>query len=272
MDSPIKWVGGKSKSLKYLLPLIPPHEGYVEVFCGAGWLLFANPPSKWEVINDLDENLSNFWCVLQKNEKEFIDTFKFEIISRSVFNKYKEIYKSKSYTNDIERAHILYYLLKAGTGASLPDGGGCGFGRCRGRSRLQLGKLPKDIVAAHNRLLNVTIECQDFSKIIEYYDSENTFFYLDPPYRKTNRSSYPVGKFTDEDYCDLNNLCVNMKGKFLLSINDDNFIRALFSKFNIIEINIPYSGSNTKKGREKYPELIISNYNHDLVPPKRIFE
>ena len=71
MNSPIKWVGGKSKSLKYLLPLIPDHEGYVEVFGGAGWLLFAKPPSKWEILNDLDENLSNFWNVIQENEKEF---------------------------------------------------------------------------------------------------------------------------------------------------------------------------------------------------------
>lgn len=260
MKSPIKWVGGKSKSLKYLRPLIPPHEGYVEVFGGAGWLLFDKEPSKWEVLNDLDENLSNFWSVIQKNEKEFIETFNFEVISRSIFNKYKEIYKTKSYTDNIHKAHILYYLLKAGTGASLPDGGGCGFGTSKGVSRLRLDKLSNDIAQAHNRLLKVTIECQDFKDIIRYYDTEDTFFYLDPPYRNTSRSSYPVGKFTDEDYVALSILCKNIKGKFLLSINDDNFIKGLFSSFNITHINIPYSGSNQQKGRENYPELIIKNY------------
>ena len=260
MRSPIKWVGGKSKSIKYLLPLIPSHEGYVEVFGGAGWLLFAKSPSKWEVINDLDENLSNFWIVLKEKENEFIDSFKYEVISRSIFNKYKEIYKNKTYINNIDKAHILYYLLKAGTGASLPDGGGCGFGKSKGVSRLRLDKLPNDIVQAHNRLLNVTIECQDFRDIMSYYDAENTFFYLDPPYRDTSRSSYPVGKFTDKDYYDLSNLCKNLKGKFLLSINDDDFIKNLFSDFNIRHINIPYSGSNQKKGRKNYPELIITNY------------
>lgn len=260
LKSPIKWVGGKSKSLKYLLPLIPSHKGYVEVFGGAGWLLFAKEPSDWEVLNDLDENLSNFWRVIQKNEKDFINTFQFEIISRSIFNEYKEIYKTKAYTDNIHKAHILYYLLKAGTGASLPDGGGCGFGKCKGISRLRLDKLPSDINEAHNRLIKVTIECQDFKDIIRYYDTENTFFYLDPPYRNTSRSSYPVGKFTDKDYIDLSTLCTNMKGKFLLSINEDIFIRSLFSKFNITNIEVPYSGSNKKKGRKKYPELIITNY------------
>lgn len=260
MNSPIKWVGGKSESLKYLLPLIPSHEGYVEVFGGAGWLLFAKPPSKWEVLNDLDENLSNFWNVIQKNSEDFINSFEFEIISRSNFNEYKKIYKTKSYIDNINRAHILYYLLKAGTGASLPDGGGCGFGRCKGISRLRLDKLPEDIRQAHTRLLKVTIECKDFKNIIDYYDSKNTFFYLDPPYRNTTRSSYPVGNFTDNDYIDLYNLCAKMQGKFLLSINDDAFIRSYFSEFKINEIKVPYSSSNTKKGRKKHSELIITNY------------
>lgn len=265
MNSPIKWVGGKSKSLKYLLPLIPTHEGYVEVFGGAGWLLFAKKPSKWEILNDLDENLSNFWSVIQQNEKDFIKSFKYEVISRSIFNNYKKIYRSKSYTDNINKAHILYYLLKGGTGASLPDGGGCGFGRYKGISRLRLDKLPNDIIQAHDRLLKVTIECQDFREIITYYDTKNTFFYLDPPYRNTTRSSYPVGEFTDKDYMDLYNLCINMKGKFLLSINADEFMKSLFSKFNITNIEVPYSGSNQKKGRKKYSELIITNYNISLI-------
>lgn len=261
MKSPIKWVGGKSKSLKYLLPLIPPHEGYVEVFGGAGWLLFGKEPSKWEVLNDLDNNLSNFWNILKNHENEFIKSFDFEVISRTIFNEYKQIYNTKEYIDNIHQAHILYYLLKAGTSAKLPDGGGSGFGRCKGKSRLHLEKLPKDIIMSHERLINVTIECQDFKDIIKFYDTEKTFFYLDPPYRNASGSSYPVGKFTDDDYNDLYNFCSNMKGNFLLSINDDPFINSLFSKFIIKKTNVPYSVSTKQKGRENYPELIITNYD-----------
>jgi DNA adenine methylase len=260
MKSPIKWIGGKSKSLKYLLPLIPPHEGYVEVFGGAGWLLFGKVPSKWEVLNDLDNNLSNFWNVLKSHENEFIKSFDFEVISRTIFNDYKKIYITKEYNDNIHQAHILYYLLKAGSQSSLPDGGGSGFGRCKGKSRLRLDKVPTDIIRSHERLITVTIECQDFRDIINFYDTEKTFFYLDPPYRNSSRHSYPVGKFTDDDYTDLYNFCSNMKGDFLLSINDDPFINSLFSKFNITKTKVPYSGSPKQKVRKKYPELIITNY------------
>lgn len=34
MKSPIKWVGGKSKMVKKILPLIPEHKTYAEVFGG----------------------------------------------------------------------------------------------------------------------------------------------------------------------------------------------------------------------------------------------
>lgn len=260
MNSPIKWVGGKYKLAKDIISLFPNHEGYVEVFGGAGWVLFAKDESKWEVLNDLDNNLNNFWNVVKNSKEEFIDSFKFEVISRATFNQYKEIYVNKTFKTDVEKAHILYYLLKAGVGASLPDGGGCGFGRAKGKSRLRLDKLPNDIEEAHSRLLNVTIECKDFREIIKFYDSNSTLFYLDPPYRKTKHSPYPVGRFTDKDYEDLLTLCKDMKGKFLLTINNDDFISHLFSSFNIRNKEVFYNISTSSNGRENYSELIITNY------------
>lgn len=36
MNSPIKWVGGKSKLISDLIPMFPDHVCYVEVFGGGG--------------------------------------------------------------------------------------------------------------------------------------------------------------------------------------------------------------------------------------------
>lgn len=261
MKSPIKWVGGKSRMINILLPIIPKHKGYVEVFGGAGWLLFAKERSEWEVLNDLDNNLMNLFEVIKNNPNEFINSFEFTLISRKTFNEYKEIYKNKEYENKIHQAHILYYLLKAGVGASLPDGGGCGFGIGKDRSRLRLEQIETDIKNAHNRLLRTTIECRDFREVINSFDSVDTFFYLDPPYRNTARSGYPVGKFTDKQYELLADCCKNTKGKWLCTINDDNYIRELFKDFNIIDHNIYYSVCKTDKGRKSFKELIITNYD-----------
>ena len=64
-----RFPGGKFFLVKKLLPLIPPHEVYVEVFGGAANLLFNKPPSKVEVYNDINSELVNFFRVLRDDVK-----------------------------------------------------------------------------------------------------------------------------------------------------------------------------------------------------------
>ena len=60
----VAWQGGKRWLTKELLPLIPPHKMYVELFCGGGALLCAKPPSGAEVINDTNSDLVTLYrCV-----------------------------------------------------------------------------------------------------------------------------------------------------------------------------------------------------------------
>lgn len=58
INSPIKWVGGKSRLRKFIIPLIPAHTCYVEVFGGAGWVLFGKQPSQVEVLNAIQAKLT----------------------------------------------------------------------------------------------------------------------------------------------------------------------------------------------------------------------
>ncbi len=256
MNSPIKWVGGKSKLAPKLINLFPRHEGYVEVFAGSGAVLFAKSRGKWEVLNDFDSNLVNFWTVVKENYKEFIDSFEYTLVSREIFNRYKKKYKAGEYKDNIERAHIFYYLVKAGFGAEMKDP--C-FGTGKDRNRLRIEDIEKDIKASYNRLKTVTIENDSFENIIPRYDSPKTFFFMGPPYRNTK--GYSTGDFTDEQYTLLRDLCKDMKGKFMLTINDDDFIKDLFQEFNILDHSVFYSMSKKEKSRRQFGELIITNYN-----------
>ena len=64
LNSPIKWVGGKSRLRKQIIELIPPHTCYVEPFSGAAWVLFGKSPSNVEVLNDVDQDLIRLHLVL----------------------------------------------------------------------------------------------------------------------------------------------------------------------------------------------------------------
>jgi len=73
----IKWAGGKSREIKHIEQLIPKKfDLYVEPFFGGGAIFFSLKPKK-AIINDLSEDLMNFYRYI-KGEKN-IEEFKREI-------------------------------------------------------------------------------------------------------------------------------------------------------------------------------------------------
>ena len=52
----------------------------------------------------------------------------------------------------------------------------------------------------------------------------------------------------------------NIKGKFLVTINDHPKVREWYKDFNIKEVEVHYSVSRQSEGRKRNKELIITNY------------
>ena len=66
MNSLIGWIGGKKLLRKGILARFPAdYVRYIEVFGGAGWVLFGREPDgRMEVFNDRNGDLINLWrCV-----------------------------------------------------------------------------------------------------------------------------------------------------------------------------------------------------------------
>ena len=62
-------IGSKTRVLKEILPLIPPHKRYVEVFLGGGAVFWGKDPSDVEVLNDLDKDLMRDWKLVKGGAK-----------------------------------------------------------------------------------------------------------------------------------------------------------------------------------------------------------
>lgn len=261
VKSPIKWVGGKSRLVKTLLPLFPEHRCYVEVFGGAGWVLFGKEPSRVEVLNDFDSWLMNFWKVVQNAKDQLISSMEHTLVSRELFDEYKQRYKQNDVDDVVEKAKIFYYLVNAGFSSDMKNPV---FGtKSQRRNGLRPEEIEQSINNAYKRLQKVTIENKPFEDIFRIYDNEDTFFYLDSPYRNTKQ--YAVGKFTDEQYIKLAECCKNAKGKWLYTINNDEYIKELFKDFNIIDHEVYYSICKTDNGRKGFKELIITNYDVEEI-------
>lgn len=107
------------------------------------------------------------------------------------------------------------------------------------------------------RLSNTFIENLSFENILEKYDRAHTFFFCDPPYYETD--GYEV-KFGEREHLLLRDILKDIKGKFLLTINDHPKVKEWYKGFGIKEVDVFYSVSKETKGRKQYKELIITNY------------
>ncbi|MCP4699724.1 MAG: DNA adenine methylase [Gammaproteobacteria bacterium] len=252
MKSFLPYLGGKSLLTKRIIPLIPSHHCYCEVFSGAAWVLFAKEESKVEILNDVNAELVTLYRVVKNHLREFVRYMEYMLVAREEFERFK-LQDVKTLT-DIQRAVRFYFLLKSGYGARIKSPT---FSVSVSKpSNLNLMRIEQDLSNAHLRLSRVYIENLPFQKFVRRYDKPDTFFYLDPPYFGYE-NYYGDGIFDQNDFIILRDLMNEIKGKACLSINDVPEIREWFSDFNINEVQTKYS---TGKKSKKAKELLILNY------------
>ena len=124
MNSIISWVGGKRLLRKKILPLIPKHDIYCEVFGGAAWILFGKSADKedWqiskksrytEVYNDINGDLVNFWRYIKQHPEAFVTELNEYLISREMFDNFMQ----HEPRTELERAIKFYYNLACSYGS-----------------------------------------------------------------------------------------------------------------------------------------------------------
>ena len=256
MRSVIPYFGGKSRLAKTIINKFPDHSCYVEVFAGGASVFFTKDPSKTEVLNDLDKDLVTLYRVLNHHPEELHKQFKFSLVARSEFDRKQKI--DPETLTDIQRAANYLYLQRTAFG------GFCTrqtYGTSTiGKPRLNLLTLQTTLELAWQRLANVQIESKDFRDIIPRYDRPHTFFFLDPPYWQIPGYKHD---FAEQDFIDLEKILSNVKGKFLMTLNDTPEVREIFQRFDIKTTTLKYSIATTKNSRKKSrTELLISNFKN----------
>ncbi|WMM26681.1 DNA adenine methylase [Tissierella sp. MB52-C2] len=251
LKPPIPRMGGKSRLRKTIIEMIPEqHTCYVELFLGAGWVYFGKEPSKVEVINDIDKELINLFNMIKYHAPEVERMLEYQISSRDMFDEYKNY--TIEHLTEINRAVRFLYLITQSFGGR---GNNYGYGTT---SKPKPQIFYKNVLGElKERLRNTYVENLSFEKVIDKYDREHTFFFVDPPYFETCGYS---DKFGEEHHLLLRDKLINLKGKFLLTINDHEKVREWYKDFNTKEAEVLYSVSNNMEARKKYKELIITNY------------
>ncbi|SMO84909.1 DNA adenine methylase [Balnearium lithotrophicum] len=260
------YIGGKCKIAKWIISNFPQNYKnmtYVEVFGGAGWVLFKKEPSLVEVYNDNDELLVNLFIVLRDHFQEFKRRAKRTLHSRRQYQMAIEQLKAGYFRDNIDKA-LLYAITVVQSFSGTRNSWGY-YISANNRKTSSTRWLPflRKLNQIRKRLSTVQIECLDFRKVIEKYDTPNTLFYLDPPYVQKEHY-YRIG-FTEKDHRDLAEILKNIKGKFVLSYYPCELVEKLYKGFNwhTKEVSKPSYGVTVYskvRSRPRGTELLIKNY------------
>jgi len=235
--------GGKRYLAKTIVSYIPKHKIYVEPFVGGGAVFFAKEPSEVEVINDLDPEIAFAYKAIQtlsSNELDQLKKFKW-IGDPRLFKKLKNS-KPK---NKLERLYRFLYLTRFGYGCDRRD-------VFDSTQENQEFKILSRINRIKSRLKNVKIKNQDYTKILEEFDSKDTFFYLDPPYPKLSHQALKIS------LPELREALTKLKGKFILSIDKESGRQ--FPGFEKKNVKVSQQMNVGGMKQQFRTELLISNF------------
>lgn len=272
IKSPLRYPGGKSRSVDLISSIIPTFDEFREPFLGGGSIFIYTKqrfPNKKYWINDLYFELFKFWEMSQKDVDALIDKV-YEW--RNQFPIGKELHKflneNMNTFNDLERgAAFFIYNRITFSGTSLSGGfsESAFTGRFTNSSIQRLNQFAK--VINGSKITNF-----DYEELVKR-EGENVFIFLDPPYYSATKSAL-YGKNGNMhklfDHVQFAENMKNCKHKWLITYDDCEYIRKLFSFANIIPWELMYGMRNVKSGSDQIgKELFISNYL-EALPQKQL--
>lgn len=258
MKTPITYYGGKQSLLLHITPLIPEHVLYAEPFAGGAALFFAKEPSRIEVLNDTNKRLITFYRVAQSQFAKLKQRINETLHSRISFCKAKLIYQNADCFSDLDIAWAVWILSASAYNASFD--GSFSYDKTRqNTTRRVINKKNTFTKNIATRLEHAQIECCDALEIIRTRDSENTFFYCDPPYFNADMGHYRG--YTKKDFEQLLTALTKIKGKFLLSSYPSDVLSQFTKKNGWHTKSLAQTTPTTYKVRKPKTEVLTANYS-----------
>lgn len=276
IKSPLRYPGGKSKAIDSISKLIPDFKEFREPFVGGGSVfvyLKQKFPSRTFWINDIYQNLYHFWNECKENPNKLIGSI---LEFRSNYLDGKELHRflleNIDSFDEIKKA-AAFFIFNRITFSGTTESGG--FSNAAFHKRFTESSIER-VKALSKILVNTKISNLDYEEVI-LSDGNDVFLFLDPPYYSATKSAlYGKNgnlhkKFDHERFA---NVMKKTKHKWLITYDDSEYIRNLFSFANIKTWDLTYGMRNVnKESNQLGKELFISNYslNEDVSKPYDIF-
>ena len=211
-------------------------------------MLLAKKPSRFEVLNDLNGDLVTFYRGVRFHADTLLTELEFVLNSRREFHEFAD----QPGLTDIQKAARWFFRNRncfrganLGTFGTSPEGGAASGSRS---ARMEA------IRQLNIRLDRVTVENLDWQRCLDLYDRKESFFFLDPPYTSCNAGMYSA--WTIADVQKFRDRLDRLKGRWLVTLNDDPAIRKIFSDCDITAVERAKGITQAKS--KTYREIVIS--------------
>ncbi|MHB0922355.1 MAG: DNA adenine methylase [Bellilinea sp.] len=265
-NSPLRYPGGKfaiRTLIKQHIDRNGPISIFVEPFAGGAgislWLLLNNYVKK-VLINDFDFLIYRIWDAILNNTTSFITAIVECPITLDEWHKQKEIIEDEDGYNkrtSLEIAFAAFFLNRCNRSGIItkeagPIGGKNQTGKWKLDARFNKDGLIKKIklIADHREDIYLT----NYDAIV-FLDKltvppAETFLYLDPPYYSIGKELYR-NYFNDNDHIKLHDYILGKTNyKWLISYDNNQFIREIYWDQNIQEISINHQANIHHSERE----------------------
>ena len=263
---PFGYFGSKNRIALEICKNLPPHNCWVDAFCGSGAVTLAKPPASIEVINDIDGEIVNLFRQLRTNSrklKEQVFLTPYAELELIMAREYEEG------VSDLERARqFLVKSMMAINGSFGNSKGGFSYSDSYSRNNKEArvnrwNNLPDRLEEVVSRLKNVRIEQKDARKLVKRFQNRPaTLIYLDPPYLAKRVNGYENEGNNYDFHFDLLESIKDSKAMIFISGYQNKLYSELLTEdtgWVIKEIETTTQGVNGKE--KKRTEALWMNRN-----------
>jgi DNA adenine methylase len=254
---PIPYFGGKMTLASQIVALLPPHQHYVEPYCGSLAVLLAKPTAPMETVNDLSCRLMTFWRVVRERADELA-----EVCALTPHSRAEHGAALPAADDDVETARRVWVMLTQGQSARLRGATGWRYAvePKVGSIAARLEKYRDRLPLAAARLMRVSLECRPALDVVtEYGQHPDVLLYVDPPYPLEVRAGTNYEhEMSDDDHRALARQLHTARAAVVLSGYACNlYDQALYPDWHRTEI--AGQASNASRGAQSRVEVLWSN-------------
>jgi DNA adenine methylase len=217
---PFGYYGAKQRLSSRIVATLPPHNAWVEAFCGSAAITLAKAAAPIEVINDKNGEIVNVFEQLRNNHDELCRMVTFTPYAREEFLNTRETVADKT---PLERARRFLIATMMTVNGTVGNQTGFSFSSSfvRGGMEARVSRwnnLPERLAEVAERLRHVRIENRDARELLSMFKHRPaTLVYLDPPYFVKREYKYVIDANDKAFHEELLDLCCKAKCMILLS-------------------------------------------------------